>query len=256
MWLANRLFPSVRRLRRENHELRQRLANSGSVPRQINIRSHYKANWNDFAATDEAANNYVSGHRSFAEMRDSAEKHLAWIQETVGIRSSDVALEIGCGVGRMGQVIAPLCSEWIGCDVSANMIAIARRNLAGFPNARFAEVTGYDLASIPDESTDLVYCVVVFMHLCEWDRYNYVLEAFRTLKPGGRIFVDNVNLSSPEGWRVFEQHRSVAPAERGPEITTTSTPDEIRTYLERAGFSNVTCRARHLWIQGFGVKPA
>jgi len=42
---------------------------------------------------------------------------------------------------------------------------------------------------------------VVFMHLESWDRYNYISEAFRALRPGGRIYVDNINLCSDGGWK-------------------------------------------------------
>jgi ubiquinone/menaquinone biosynthesis C-methylase UbiE len=58
------------------------------------------------------------------------------------------------------------------------------------------EISGYNLSGVADASVDVVYCTVVFMHLESWDRYNYILEAFRALRPGGRIYVDNSNLSA------------------------------------------------------------
>ena len=51
--------------------------------------------------------------------------------------------------------------------------------------------------------SDLVYCRLSSMHLDQWDRYSYVVEGFRILRPGGRLFIDNVNLCSDEGWDVF-----------------------------------------------------
>jgi hypothetical protein len=42
----------------------------------------------------------------------------------------------------------------------------------------------------------------VFMHLEPWDQNNCVLEAFRVLRPKGRIYVDNINLCSDGGWGV------------------------------------------------------
>jgi ubiquinone/menaquinone biosynthesis C-methylase UbiE len=66
------------------------------------------------------------------------------------------------------------------------------------------EISGYDLSGVADASVDVVYCTVMFMHLESWDRYNYISEAFRALRAGGRIYVDNINLCSDGGWKVFE----------------------------------------------------
>ena len=147
------------------------------------------------------------------------------------------------------------CREWIGCDVSANMLNHAKQRMAGLKNIRLVEVSGYDLTPIPDESVDMVYCTVVFMHLDEWDRYHYVLEAKRVLRPKGRLFVDNFNLCSDVGWQVFETHRKAfSPQLRPAHISKSSTPNEIETYLKRAGLSNCKLRLKQEWIQGWGVK--
>ena len=51
-------------------------------------------------------------------------------------------------------------------------------------------------------------CTVVFMHLYEWDRYRYVQEAMRVLKPRGRCSFDTVDIASSHGWRVFIESSS------------------------------------------------
>ena len=45
----------------------------------------------------------------------------AVLEHTVGILRDDV-LEIGCGVGRVGAVLASRCHRWIGADASANLL--------------------------------------------------------------------------------------------------------------------------------------
>ncbi len=221
-------------------------------------RNDYKAVWNSLAENRADAHFYVSGHGNDEKFHDDADDTLNILRATVGLHPTDTALEIGCGVGRVGRVLSPFVNEWIGCDVSTNMIGVARRRLIGLPNTRLQEISGYDLEPIPDESVDVVYTTVVFMHLEEWDRYNYMLEAMRVLRPGGRFYCDNVDLASKKGWAVFEESRSqFAPRERPAQISKCSTHAEIETFLRRAGFVDVRVAGRlDFWVYGWGVKPA
>jgi ubiquinone/menaquinone biosynthesis C-methylase UbiE len=189
-------------------------------------------------------------------IQSTAQQTKHWLIESVGIGSDDVILEIGCGIGRVGQALAPICKQWIGCDVSPNMLRHAQERLADFSNVRFVELSGYDLRPIEDASVDLVYCTVVFMHLDEWDRYNYILEACRVLRPGGRIFIDNFNLCSEEGWIYFETHRHFVPADRPPHMARASTPQEIEAYFQRAGLAEIQLREEGTWVQAHAVKPS
>jgi len=98
----------------------------------------------------------------------------------------------------------------------------------------------------------------VFMHLEEWDRYNYILEAKRILRPGGRFYCDNVDLASPAGWAVFEESRlRFPPGQRPAQISKCSTQPEIETFLRRAGFADVKVAGRlDFWAYGWGRKES
>ena len=219
-------------------------------------RDQYKSAWNSVSASEEDAKFAVSGYTDEATYQSTAVGTVGMLNGTVGIGPDDVVLEIGAGVGRVAAALAPLCKEWIGVDVSSNMVRHMRTRLAHLPNVRAVESSGYDLAGIPDQSVDVVYSTVVFMHLDEWDRYSYVAEGMRILRPGGRMLVDNVDLTSDAGWKFFEEHRKIPPAERPARISKTSTPDELRTYFSRAGFEGIEQRHWDLWIVTFGRKPA
>ena len=222
-------------------------AASGSAGGEAGVnrltRAQYKAVWTALSDTHDRAKMHVAGTAEEAPLLTSGAESLRILQQTVGIRPDDLILEIGCGVGRVGEHVAPLCHQWIGCDVSANMLRFAAERLRDMPNVELRETSGYHLQGVADASCDVVYCMVVFMHLETWDRYNYVLEAARVLRPGGRLYVDNVNLCSEEGWAVFEVHRRFPPDARPPHITECSTPPELETYLKRGGFSEVQVRA-------------
>jgi SAM-dependent methyltransferase len=130
----------------------------------------------------------------------------------------------------------------------------AKLHVGGVEDESWFELTGFDLHPFVDGSVDVVCSTVVFMHLEEWDRFNYVLEAYRVLRPGGRIFVDNVNLCSDEGWRVFEIHRQIPPNLRPAHITKHSTVGELKTYLRRARFTEIRSREVGEWIQVWATK--
>jgi len=220
------------------------------------LRGDYKSVWNSLSGSKEEAYQYVSGYTDEDKFHADAEDTVDILRETVGVRPDDVFLEIGCGVGRVARVLSPFVKEWIGCDVSANMLRLASRRLLGLENTRLVEISGYDLGPISDASVDVVYTTVVFMHLEEWDRYNYVLEAGRVLKPGGRFYCDNVDLASERGWAVFEESRlRFAPRERPSQISKCSTRPELETFLKRAGFADVRVAGRlDFWVYGWGVK--
>lgn len=94
------------------------------------------------------------------------------------------------------------------------------------------------------------------MHLDEWDRYNYIVEGMRVLKPGGRILVDNFNLLSEEGWALFDTLRTIPPLERPSHISKSSIPEELTGYLRRAGFADIEHKEEGMWTIAWGRKPA
>ena len=221
------------------------------------LRGDYKSVWNSLSGSKEAAYLVVSGYTDEDKFHADAEDTADILRETVGVRPDDVILEIGCGVGRVGRVLSPFVKQWIGCDVSANMLRLAGRRLLGLENIRLQEVSGYDLQPIADASVDVVYTTVVFMHLEEWDRYNYVLEAMRVLKPGGRFYCDNVDIASPAGWAVFEESRKTfKPKERPAQISKCSSQPELEAFLKHAGFADVKVAGRlNFWAYAWGTKP-
>jgi SAM-dependent methyltransferase len=218
-------------------------------------RNQYKDCWNAISQSEEAAKRAVSGETDEDVNSQSAIHTLEILKRHVGIRPDDVVLEIGAGVGRVGAVLAPLCHEWIGVDVSENMVKHIKRRLAGHNNVRAIATNGFDLSPIPSESVDVVYCTVVFMHLDEWERYGYIAEGFRILRPNGRMLVDNVNLLSDEGWAFFQNHCALPPSKRPPHTSRTSTPQELETYFSHANFVDIRQEHLGIWIITSGSKP-
>jgi ubiquinone/menaquinone biosynthesis C-methylase UbiE len=215
-----------------------------SRSRMIQERSNYKETWDKLAPDMEEAKRYVAGHTDEMELDRTGLNTVNRIDRLIGINPTDICLEIGCGVGRVGKFFSPRCARWIGTDISANMLTYAAQRLQGLENIELVELSAVGLKEIPDNSVDLVYCTVVFMHLYEWDRYQYVKEAYRVLKSGGRCFFDNLDLTSNHGWEVFMTGFSYELDNRPAHLSMCSTGEELQVYGTRAGFAQVTI---HRW---------
>ncbi|MGH7264330.1 MAG: hypothetical protein ACREMB_05665 [Candidatus Rokuibacteriota bacterium] len=93
------------------------------------------------------------------------------------------------------------------------------------------------------------------MHLDEWERFRYVTEMHRVLRPGGRVYFDSFSLLGDEGWGIFVRMAELDPAARPENIGKASTPEELRTYAERAGFEQIRWQGGALWVWVAAVKP-
>lgn len=96
-------------------------------------------------------------------------------------------LDIGCGIGRMDEFVAPRVASLLGIDVSGEMVARARARLAHLPNVRFLEGDGWSLRPVADASLDLVFSHIVFQHMPRPVVRSYLREVARVLRPGGDL---------------------------------------------------------------------
>ena len=211
-------------------------------------RTAYGQVWDTASQSLDAARVSVCGTADAEEWQRSGEATAGDVATETAIQPTDSVLEIGCGAGRVGRYLAPRCGTWIGADVSANMLRFAAESLQEIANARFFKLNGYDLSGVDPRSLDVVYSTGVFMHLDEWERYRYIADAYRVLRPGGRIYIDNFNLLTDEGWALFDDLLKIDPAQRPANVSRHSTPQELEAYLLRAGFTGIRVRTGGLWV--------
>jgi SAM-dependent methyltransferase len=222
----------------------------------VSDRSEYGRVWDSVSQTVSDARYAVAGYADSAEWARTGEATAVDVAGEVGLQATDVVLEIGCGAGRVGAHLAARCGRWIGADVSKNMLEHTKAALGNAPNVSVLHLDGNGLRGIDDASLDVVYCTTVFMHLEQWDRYRYIREAYRVLRPSGRLYVDSFSLLSPDGWALFEQHCAMSPVDRPPHISKGSTPDELKTYVEHAGFADIRVREGALYVTVVAAKPS
>lgn len=147
-----------------------------------------------------------------------------------------VALEIGCGIGRIARWMSEDFGQYVGVDVSPEMVRKAAAY--SFPRTSFQAVSGGGLGGIPSESVDFVLSFAVFQHVPDKAAIlNYFSETARVLRPGG----------------VFRlQMKGLAALELGRLAIEAGLSEKVRV----AGMRLPFVRVRHLdtW-QGISVPP-
>jgi SAM-dependent methyltransferase len=104
----------------------------------------------------------------------------------------DAALDFGCGIGRsMPHLRAAFpAADIVGCDPSADSLAIARREN---PACRF-----FSMAELGSEARfDLVLASCVFHHITLPERPEALRFCYSRLKPGGRFVMFEHNPKNP-----------------------------------------------------------
>jgi 2-polyprenyl-3-methyl-5-hydroxy-6-metoxy-1,4-benzoquinol methylase len=104
----------------------------------------------------------------------------------VAIDPRDEIVEIGCGIGRMSRPMAARGRSVRAIDVSAEMLAQARRANREIENITWIQGTGDSLTAIEDESADVCFSYVVLQHIPDPEVIlGYIREMGRVLRPGG-----------------------------------------------------------------------
>ena len=159
----------------------------------------YQAFWDRSAEVDAI--------RAIADQDSDESFTSSGIDDAEGIRPllppDGAFLEIGCGIGRVLQHVAPMCREVHGVDISAEMIKRGQQFLRHLPNVQFHQGNGYDLALFQSNVFD-VHCAFVFQHGAQ-DVVNHLREVYRVLKPeGGVVRFQVPNLPEHEQFESFK----------------------------------------------------
>lgn len=124
---------------------------------------------------------FATGEKDISALMKSA--------EALGLpRARGVALDFGCGVGRLTRALASHFERYIGVDISETMIAQAREWNRDCAGCSFVLNTTGDLRVFGNASIDLVYTKYVLQHLPSRDLVeSYLREFVRILRPGGLL---------------------------------------------------------------------
>lgn len=161
-------------------------------------------------------------------------------------------LEIGCGTGQATLPLAQLGCHVVAMDLSPDMAAVARRNLARFPNVTVVAAAFEDWKPT-DGPFDAVLSATAFHWL---DPEVRMTKAADLLRPGGALGIvsthhiaGGTNAFFADAQRCYERFDPTTPP--GMRLTTDDeTPEEAAEFDRSARFGPVEFR-RYEWQQTY-----
>jgi len=133
--------------------------------------------------------------------------------------------DLGCGTGLATAAIAPHVGRVIGVDASEEMLGAARTRLSSLKNVDWRAGT-LEALPIKDHTLDVAVLMLVLHHVPS--PVAALTEAFRALKPGGRVLIVDMAPHHHEDYRQQMGHVWLGFGE-----------DQMRKFLTQAGFEKV-----------------
>ncbi len=164
------------------------------------------------------------------------------VAAAVDVGPDDRVLDVGCGIGGPAVWLAKECgAEVVGINIDDEQLAHCRRRAAeegvddrvSFRNDDLTE-----MATVEDDSFDVVFAIEAVTYA--EDKRDFVEQAMRVLRPGGRLTVAEGFLTerdlSPEDRELIERIHALWTVPGVPHL------DDFRTWLGDRGFTNVEVR--------------
>ncbi len=157
-------------------------------------------------------------------------------QAIASLRSGEVVLDLGSGGGFDCFLAARQVGEGgrvIGVDMTPEMVAAAREkaHAGGYANVEF-RLGEIEALPVADASVDVVMsnCVINLSP----EKGRVLREAYRVLKPGGRLAVTDIVATAPMPDKMRNDLALLAACVAG-----AATVEEVTTMLRDAGFARV-----------------
>jgi SAM-dependent methyltransferase len=162
-------------------------------------------------------------------------------QAIAGLQSGDTVIDLGSGAGfdcfLAAKRVGP-GGRVIGVDMTPSMVTKARSNAqkAGIQGVEF-RLGEIEHLPVADETADVILsnCVINLVP----DKRAAFQEAWRALKPGGRLAISDVVATSPLPEALQAQVAALTGC-----ISGASPVDELRAVLAEVGFADVSVEVK------------
>ena len=146
----------------------------------------------------------------------------------IGLLDLGEVVDLGCGDGVLAELVSERASGVTCVDISATVIAAARKRLHALKHVRFVEADMHALP-LPDAGYDHVFLMHALAYTADPKRV--LQETARLLKPGGRLIVAALAEHTHEETMRAYDHVNLGIA-----------PDKLRKLLVGCGYNVESCR--------------
>lgn len=158
---------------------------------------------------------------------------------TEGLVPSHTLFDLGCGNGRLAVHAVPylIAGAYIGTDVSGRLLAEAQERLSQRGGPGQCKVTWQVQKSVaialPDQSVDVMCAFSVFTHIEHEDTFQYLLEARRVVRPGGKFVFSCLPLELPAAQDEFRKQASLEFGKRWAQVRNIVTSRDLINEMAR-----------------------
>ena len=150
-----------------------------------------------------------------------------------GLGENDYLIDVGCGSGRLtGPLSSYLKGRYLGIDIEQRLLEFAKQS-ANRDDWQFKVTEGTRIPE-QDNAADMVCFFSVFTHLLYEETFHYLQDAWRVLKPGGKVVFSFLEFEIPDQWIVFEAN--MAHAKEGDPLMIFMDRHAIRAFANRLNF--------------------